>query len=327
MNHRRCNEEDYIRFLMGTQTRYSHCEAERVQPKRQGSPKHDSFTRLLRDLEPDAQRLWEESQQHVEKDKGVLIVDDSTLDKPYSKKIAPVSYHWSGKHHEVVQGINLVSLIWTKEEEHFPCDYRIYSKENGLTKNDHFKSMLLEAKNRGFDPESILFDSWYARTNNLILIRDLGWKWVTRLKKNRHVFLKEKGGMPVAVGDLAAIPNGQIVSLKGYGLIRIFHLESKDGENMDIWATNDLEMAELKLLKHAEQSWKIEVYYRAIKQHTGIEKCQCRLAVAQKNHIGFSIRAFLRMEIIRLQSGVSWLNQKVNIIRGAVRSFLDTSTA
>lgn len=42
-----------------------------------------------------------------------LTIPDTTVDKPYASKMALVSRHWSGKQHEVVQGINLISLVWS----------------------------------------------------------------------------------------------------------------------------------------------------------------------------------------------------------------------
>ena len=39
--------------------------------------------------------------------------DDSTLDKPYSRQMALVGHIWSGKHHRVVKGINLITLYYT----------------------------------------------------------------------------------------------------------------------------------------------------------------------------------------------------------------------
>ena len=41
---------------------------------------------------------------------GTLSVDDSVFDKPYSHSIALVGHFWSGKHHQVVKGINLITL-------------------------------------------------------------------------------------------------------------------------------------------------------------------------------------------------------------------------
>jgi putative transposase len=106
----------------------------------------------------------------------MLIIDDSTLDKPYAKKMDLVTRHWSGKHHRVVGGINLLTLLWTDGDRHVPCDYRIFDEQkDSLTKNDHFQAMLKEAHKRGFQPQCVTFDSWYAGLENLKLIRSFGW--------------------------------------------------------------------------------------------------------------------------------------------------------
>jgi len=66
-------------------------------------------------------------------------------------------------------------MLWTDDERHIPVDCRIYNKiKDGLTKNDHFRSMLQTACQRGFQPEFVLFDSWYASLENLKLIRSAG---------------------------------------------------------------------------------------------------------------------------------------------------------
>ena len=67
----------------------------------------------------------------------LLIIDDTTLDKPYAQQIALVHRHWSGKHHRVVSGINLVTLLWSDGTDAIPCDYRLYDKPtDGVTKID-----------------------------------------------------------------------------------------------------------------------------------------------------------------------------------------------
>ena len=55
---------------------------------------------------------------------GVLVIDDSTLDKPYASKMALVTRHWSGKHKRVVQGVNLISLVWSDGDARLPCDLK-----------------------------------------------------------------------------------------------------------------------------------------------------------------------------------------------------------
>jgi putative transposase len=119
-----------------------------------------------------------------------------------------VSSHWSGKHHAVVTGINLISLLWTDGEAHLPCDFCFYNhNQNGLTKNDHFQNMIKTAQERGFTPELVAFDSWYGSMENLKLVRDFGWHWLTQLKKNRLVSLDKSGNRQIS--DWLIPPHGQ----------------------------------------------------------------------------------------------------------------------
>ena len=113
---------DYIDFLIATPKACSGTEAARVQPDQLDPPAHDAFTRLLTRLEPDPDALWAEAGTQVRRSDGVLVADDSTLDKPYARAIELVTRHWSGKHRAVVQGINLVSLLWTDGDLGSACN-------------------------------------------------------------------------------------------------------------------------------------------------------------------------------------------------------------
>ena len=74
--------------------------------------------------------------------RGCWCWTDTTLDKPYAKRMELVSRHWSGKHKRVVWGINLLTLLWTDGNALIPCDFRVYDRPlSGLTKNDHFRQM------------------------------------------------------------------------------------------------------------------------------------------------------------------------------------------
>ena len=138
MNTPKVTPTDYIDFLIGTQRVYSCTEAERVTPEKEDGPSHDAYTRLLHRMFPSSDRLWSEAEEHIDLEKGSLIADDSTLDKLYSRQIELVTRHWSGKHRKVVQGINLLTPLWTDGERYIPVDYRIYDKKtDGLSKNDH----------------------------------------------------------------------------------------------------------------------------------------------------------------------------------------------
>lgn len=250
MNLPKVREEDYINFLIATLKVCSATEAARVQPKAADAPAHDAFTRLLHRPEPDALTLWREAASQVERQGGVLVVDDSTLDKPYAEKMDLVQRHWSGKHPAVVEGINLITLLWTDGDRHVPVDYRVYDKAgDALTKNDHFQHLLTTAHERGFQPECVVFDSWYRGLENLKRIRSLGWTWLTRLKANRQVNPDRTGLRPVA--SVLTDAQGSLVHLKGYGLIRVFLIVASNGDR-EYWATNHLNMTTLTRVRFAD---------------------------------------------------------------------------
>ncbi len=123
MNQPKVKPEDYIPFLIASPRHYTCTEAAAVQPAQSNPPAHDAFRRLLTRLEPDPHMLWQEAQTQIRPRDGVWVLDDSTLDKPYARHIALVHPHWSGKHNAVVDGINLLTLLWTDGDRHVPCDW------------------------------------------------------------------------------------------------------------------------------------------------------------------------------------------------------------
>lgn len=319
MNPPRVQPEDYIDFLIATPKVCSATQAARVPPDSLRPPAHDAFTRLLHRLEPDAQTLWQEARTQVDLTNGVVGADDSTLDKPSAKAIALVGRHWSGKHHAIVQGIHLVSLLWTDGDRHIPCDYRIYHDPKEATQNDHFRARFHSARQRGFQPRCLVFAGWYSSLENLKLLRAFGWTWLTRLKSNRLVNRDRQGNRPLFRTEIAAA--GTAVGLPGYGLVKVFKIVAPDGD-MAYGATSDVAMTELTRPQYAEYSWTIANYHRGIKPCTEVERGQTRSARAQRNHLGLAIRAFRRREAHCFAQGIRWLEAKTAIIRDAVRSYL-----
>lgn len=319
MSQPKVSEFQFIDFLIASPSQATATEAQRTQPDSTDPAAHDAYTRLLHRLEPDSDALWVEVQPDVCRTTGVLVLDDSVLDKPYARKMDLVHHMWSGKHHRVVKGIDLLTLLWTDGDRHLPCDYRLYDRPNDQkTKNDHFGDLLRVAQERGFAPECVLFDGWFSSLDNLKRLRTLGWNWLTRLKANRRVNPDRTGLRAVSACVITA--TGTVVHLEGYGFIKVFRIAAKDGTT-EHWATSNLQMDEGERLRLADASWRIEEYHRGLKQVTNVERCQCRKAVAQRGHIGLALRAFLVVERWCFRTGVNWLSAKWQIVRAAVRAY------
>jgi len=140
------------------------------------------------------------------------------------------------------------------------------------------------------------------------------------LKANRLVSVQgNRKNRPVSEWYIP--PRGRVMHLKGYGWVKVFKTVTPDGRE-EYWATSRLDMTIDEAAEYALHAWQIEVYHQGLKQFTGIERGQFRVAVAQQNHIALAIRAFLRLEIARLQRGITWFEAKHSIIREAIRYYL-----
>jgi putative transposase len=115
------------------------------------------------------------------------------------------------------------------------------SYNDGKTKKDHFWDMLHRAKERGFQPKFVMFDSWYTSLDNLKTIRRFRWSWLTRLKGNRLV--NPDNTKNVQINTVEISPEGRTVHLKAYGFVKVFRIVSKKGDT-EHWATDALDMEE-----------------------------------------------------------------------------------
>jgi len=125
-----------------------------------------------------------------------LILDDSVQDKSYSQKIEMVNRQYSGNAHGLIKGIGIVNLVHADQSDYYPLDFRVYAPAvDGKTKNDHFRDMLRQAfEERDLRAQIILFDSWYAASENLKYIHRINKFFVTTLKDNRLVSLSKERG-------------------------------------------------------------------------------------------------------------------------------------
>lgn len=319
MQHQKCSLDLYVDFLIASQKQYSGSELSKVSPIEMS---HDSVNRWLRKNKLTPKMVWKNAEPMVDPEKGYLIIDDTLLDKPYARRMALAKKQYSGKHHGLVNGINLVNMLWTDGEKIIPVDYRAYDiSRDGKTKNNHAQEMLNFAETRGFSPDYVLMDSWYSSIDNLKNISKKKWKWIAALKSNRLVSLVKGTYLPVSDLDWTK-KLVRKVWLKAYGFVLVSKIVFPNGDITYI-ATNDLSLDDPETMEsHSAHRWKIENFHRGIKQCCGIERCYSTLERSQRNHILCAFLAFLKLEWERIQKGVSWYEQKWSITRMATADYL-----
>jgi len=318
-------KRQYVEYLVATTGNYT-CTNLADHLDGAQAMSHDAISDFLRRGKLTPRQLWETVAPLIaDSPEAYLLIDDSVQDKRYAKQMALVYRQYSGAEHGVVEGIGVVNLVHTsgKDQGFYPIDYRIYDpKGDGKTKQDHFREMFLRAiADKGIQAQTILFDNWYASVENLKLIHRAGRYFLTTVQSNRKVSAAKETGY-VHLEDLPwteeTLRHGMWVKLKDVPfLVRLFVIASATGD-IDWVITNRPEDAQRPTTTadiQAENAirWHVEQFHREVKQLTGTEKCQCRKARSQRNHLACCYFAWLALKIRAQEMGRSLYQAKAQL--------------
>lgn len=326
--------QDYCEFLISTQVNFT----QTYFADHHYSFSHDAINRFLVDANISPADVWKFAQESIVFDNnGCLIFDDSVLDKNHSHEIELVRKQYSGNAHSLIKGIGVVNCVYVniKTGESWIIDWRIYSPdEDGKSKLDHAQEMFDDAITLKKLPFStVLMDSWYATMDLMKHIHRAGKRFYCPIKSNRKVD-DSAGTRPYkAVSELqwsqAESQQGKVVKLFKFPSdikLKLFRV-AVNSHRTDWVVTNDLDQESTNdTHKFCAMRWKIEQYHREIKQVLGIEKCQCRKARAQRNHIACAILAWLHLGKIAKKFNTTIYSLKKRLLSEYMRKELQSPT-
>jgi len=330
--------QQYIEYLIATPGNYTCTNlAEHLTDERAVS--HDAVSDFLRRERVTPRRLWEVVAPLL-KDRAdsYLIVDDSVQDKRYSRKIQLVKRQYSGAAGGLVDGIGVVNLLHSDGTDFYPIDFRVYAPDqDGRTRNEHFLEMLTRARSdKRIKANTVLFDAWYASVDNLKAIHRLGMVFVTTLKENRLVSVSRESGY-VHLDALAwgerDLAYGRPVKLKELPfLVRLFKIVAPNGDidwlvtNRNLGGDDPAPITAGDVQDENAVRWQIEQLHRELKQLVGTEKCQCRKARSQRNHLGLCYLAWLSLKVHARRLCISLYAARTNLFRDYLRAELRNPT-
>jgi len=302
---------DYCRFLLTSPFNYTQTYfADHVE-----GLSHDKVNRIMREIEVTAENLWEEVEgEIIQSPNAYLLFDDTVLNKQHSFKIECVQKQWSGNEHKTIKGIGIVTCVYVNPDtnQFWAVDYRIFNPgEDGKTKIDHVSEMLSTAKNdKKLDFGTVLMDCWYAVQALMKQVEEMGLFYYTVIKKNRLVDESQGLQLYQKVEKLPwteeELQTGKRIRLQNFPVehkLQLFRITALP-ERTEFVVTNDLSQNNTQnVRKTCKIRWKIEEFHRELKQLTGIEACQCRKAIIQKNHIGLAMLAWAKLKKLACQTG------------------------
>ena len=254
---------------------------------------HDRLTRMLQGAWSGQTLLERAFHTLFVWERGYLILDDTVIPKPFATAMEGLAWVSSSQAHKPVYGFSRVLLVWTAGILRIPLGIRLWQK-GGPSKYTLALELLSSARNRlPCHPDDVLFEAWYPSKALLKRVRDYGWYFVCRLKKNRrfnghavrhhrrHPYWAERGWLSGG--------------LKG--------LVVRHGKKYD--ATNRLTLAAAEVRRRSRIRSPIEEVSRVCKDQLALSGCQARSERAQLHHIACCLIAFCILERERHKRGLS----------------------
>jgi putative transposase len=254
---------------------------------------HDRLTRMLQG-DWSGQTLLERAFRTLFVwERGYLIIDETVVPKPFATAMEGLAWVYSSQAHKPVYGFSLVLLVWTDGIVRIPLGIRLWQK-GGPSKYTLALELLSYARNRlHCHPDYVLFDAWYPSRALLKRVRDYGWYFVCRLKKNRRF-------------------NGQAVrhhrrhpywAERGWLSGGLKVLVVRHGKKY--YATNRLTLAATEVRRLYRIRSQVEEVIRVCKDQLALTGCQARSERAQLHHVVCCLIAFCILERERHKRGLS----------------------
>jgi Transposase DDE domain len=252
-----------------------------------------------------------------------LCVDDTVVDR--LGNLISLTYNWySGKHHHVVKGQNIISITIKIGQRVIPLCIRPVGKQGrgNTSKPDIFRDMLRSVlelyKQEGIDLNRfpITFDSWYGSDNLIDILKEEGFDQIIVHAKSNYVFTiegkKQKlslhkpeielndsawgcKGIPIARKEAESPTFGKVILVffldcSKVKCIMVFGRKLRASEAISIW----------------KQHHSIEQFWRRLKHDLQIHRMRLQNRNGVYSMVGIKFLAYLVMEKLYALTGLTF---------------------
>lgn len=291
-----------------------------------GSLSHDQVTRFLASSRNDSAMLWSLVKPTVRQlqaqagDEGVIIFDDTIIEKPYTDENAIVCWHYDHCTGRNIKGINLLTGLYHRNGVSLPVAFEAVSKTvsyidtkgrlrrtTAITKNEYLRGMLRQCQENGLSMRYVLADSWYACAESMCYIKEqMGLDFIMPLKSNRKVALSraaKKRGEYVSIESLTleehATTRVYLSEVDFAVLLSKVVFKNGDGTRGVLYlATSDLTLNSEQITTIYKKRWSVEQYHQSLKSNVSIAKSPAKRIQTQKAHLLAALYAFVKLERI-----------------------------
>ena len=294
----------------------------------EGDISHDQVTRMLASEKLTPQAWWKLVKSHVrqmERDDGVMIIDDSIIEKPYTDENEIVCWHFDHTQGTSIKGINFISALYEARGITLPVSFELVAKtehyqdektgqerrRSPVTKNEIYRRLLEATAANRIPFRYVLNDLWVASAENMRFVKlDLKKEFIMGLKSNRKAALSKTDqahGRYQRI-DTLTLPEGtpRTIYLEGIPfplqLVRQAFANGDGSTGVRYLVSSDTTLTAEAITTIYQRRWKVEEYHRSLKQNAALAKSPTRTQTPRTNHFVAALWSFVKIELLKVRT-------------------------
>jgi hypothetical protein len=289
-----------------------------------GAVSHDRIQRFLAHREFTSADLWRIVKPHVravQSDAGVLIVDDSIAEKPYTDENDIICWHYDHAQDRTIKGINFLTVMYHAQDVSLPVGFALIAKtehyldkeckpkrRSPISKNGYYQRLTQQAVTNQIPFTYVLNDVWYASADNMMFVKHILHKeFIMPLKANRKVALSltdKQAGRFVRVDTLVLEPNTAwdiFLESVDFPLLLVKQVFTNEDGSIGIQylVTSDTTLSYDAIPTLYQKRWNVEPYHKSLKQNASLEKSPTQTVRTQTNHFFAALCAYIKLELLK----------------------------
>jgi hypothetical protein len=311
-----------------------------------GEISHDQMQRSLAGEEQTSADLWRIAKPHVrkiERADGVMIVDDSIGEKPYTDENDIICWHYDHSQQRTVKGINFVTCLYHCQGVSLPISFEIVHKtekyldpksgkekrRSSRTKNEMYRDLMAQAVKNQIPFKYALNDIWFSSAENMNFVKiTLEKEFVMPLKGNRKVATSaeaKQNGRYQSADTLELEPLKPVtVYLEGveFPILLVKQVfTNEDGSTGVLYlVTSDTTLDGNGITTIYQKRWNVEPYHKSLKQNASLEKSPTQTVATQTNHFFAALCGYIKLELLKGDTKLNHFALKSKLYLRAIQS-------
>jgi len=316
----------------------------------EGEVSHDQVTRYLAGTKKTAADLWRAVKsfvRDVQSEAGVLSLDDSIEEKPYTDENDIVCWHYDPSKDRMLKGINFLPALYSSQDVSVPVGFHLVAKtekyldpktqtekrRSAVSKNTVGQELIKQAVRNRMPFRFVLFDVWFASAETMVFIKHKQHRdFICPLKTNRKVALSKadkQQGRYIRVDTLELEAQAmREIYLEGvdFPLVLVKQVfTNEDGSiGLRYLVSSDptLSLDDLTTTYHTR--WQVECYHKSLKQNVSLAKSPTQTVTTQTNHFFAALCGFLKLERLKGKTKLNHFALKTKLYLTALHSAFST---